>query len=181
MSAKVKNAMKYITLPGMIFGRATKISAIVHVIDPGSTIRKKSFCKRVFLNDDQLYYEVPDGTRICSFCAGHKYPTTIPEKDMALKPKPKPKHTEINPQHYQIKVNDRPVEVVDIQEALFAENMHLSHAFKYLARAGRKPTASYLTDLGKAVWWIIRGMQFKGAIHIDLPPGTYDHTLKPLK
>lgn len=90
---------------------------------------------------------------------------------MNKKVTPKKAPSEVNPKHYKIEVNGRPVELIDINEALFADNAHLSHAFKYLSRAGRKGTASYLSDLGKCVWWVTKAMMYKGAKHIELPPG----------
>jgi hypothetical protein len=79
--------------------------------------------------------------------------------------------SDINPSHYQIVINGKLVELVDINEALFSEDMHLSHAFKYLSRAGRKPSASYLSDVGKCLWWCAKAIMFHGGKHIALPPG----------
>ena len=79
--------------------------------------------------------------------------------------------SDINPKHYQITIAGKPVELVEINMALFGNDAPLSHAFKYLSRAGRKPSSSYLADLGKCVWWVTRAMMQAGAKHIELPPG----------
>ena len=77
----------------------------------------------------------------------------------------------INPKHYDLKVNGQPVQVADIMEACFPEDMHLAQAFKYLMRAGRKADSSYIQDVSKCVWWCVRALMFKGAKHVELPPG----------
>lgn len=77
---------------------------------------------------------------------------------------------DINPSHYKgIKINGHEVQPADIIEAYFANDGLLSQAAKYLLRAGRKPDASYLSDCGKALWWIARAILSKGG-SIDLPP-----------
>lgn len=82
----------------------------------------------------------------------------------------KPKSTEINPKHYQFKLRGVIYNNYELIEALFADDAHLSHALKYLMRVGRKPTAPYLLDLGKCLWWVARAMMFHGAKTIELPP-----------
>lgn len=82
----------------------------------------------------------------------------------------KPKEQAINPKHYDMKVNGHPIQVADIMEARFADDAHLAQAVKYLLRAGHKNESSYLNDLGKCVWWIMRAMMFHGAKSIEVPP-----------
>ena len=59
------------------------------------------------------------------------------------------------------------VEVVDMMEALFPDNLHLSQAFKYMARAGKKKSSSYVEDVAKCIWWCIRSVNAHGG-HIDI-------------
>lgn len=56
---------------------------------------------------------------------------------------------EINPAHYK----RFPVEVIDIAENL---PYNLGNVVKYVTRAGHKPGADELTDLGKALWYLER-------------------------
>lgn len=79
--------------------------------------------------------------------------------------------TVINPQHYQLKVNGHEIQVVDLMEARFPDDAHLSQALKYLLRAGNKAEASYIKDVGKCLWWCARAIMFHGGKHIELPPG----------
>ena len=67
-----------------------------------------------------------------------------------------PDKDKINPGHYKTKINGEPVQAVDVIEAFFADNAHLSQAFKYMARAGKKEGSSYLEDITKAKWWLKR-------------------------
>lgn len=70
----------------------------------------------------------------------------------------------INPQHY----TKHKVQPVEVMEIFFTSgkpcDMHLSHAFKYAARAGDKieagetDTAAYERDLKKALWWMQRAL-----------------------
>ena len=76
----------------------------------------------------------------------------------------------INPQHYQgVMIKGVEIQPADIIEGYFANDGLLSKAVKYLLRAGRKPDASYLADVGKCLWWCARALLSKGG-HIDLPP-----------
>lgn len=59
---------------------------------------------------------------------------------------------DINPPHYK----RFPVEVIEITEHL---NFNRGSAVKYIARAGHKPGADELVDLGKAAWFINREME----------------------
>ena len=76
----------------------------------------------------------------------------------------------INPQHYKHTINGREIQVVDVMETFFKDDAHLAQAVKYLLRAGRKPESSYVQDLGKALWWIVRAIIFHSPdTVIDLP------------
>ncbi len=77
-----------------------------------------------------------------------------------------------NPNHYQFEVNGRTIQVVDIMEARFSDDVHLGQAVKYLLRAGHKTDTTYLHDVGKCLWWCAKAMMFHGANFIELPPGT---------
>ena len=81
------------------------------------------------------------------------------------------KPTEINPKHYQFKLDGKIYEVADLMEACFPNDMHLANALKYMMRAGKKPSASYVSDVGKCLWWCAKGLMYHGAKHIELPPG----------
>ena len=75
-----------------------------------------------------------------------------------------------NPQHYKgVMIKGVEIQPADIIEAYFLHDGLLSQAAKYLLRAGRKPDASYLKDLGKCLWWCARAIIAKGGT-IDLPP-----------
>ncbi len=78
-------------------------------------------------------------------------------------------HTDINPGHYIGTINGRPVQVVDVMEAFFVDDAHLSQAIKYLLRAGRKGKSSYLEDVGKCLWWCAKAIMYHGGI-VELPP-----------
>ncbi len=81
------------------------------------------------------------------------------------------KSSEINPSHYHFVVNGQPIEVVDIMEARFPNDIHLGQAVKYLLRAGHKTDVSYTKDVGKCVWWCVKALMFNKVKHIELPPG----------
>jgi len=66
----------------------------------------------------------------------------------------------INPDHYKTEINGQPVQAVDVIEAFFFEDAHLSQAFKYMSRAGKKPTSSYSEDIEKAKWWLERAIAY---------------------
>lgn len=80
----------------------------------------------------------------------------------------------INPQHYQHTLKrsstlqlppgmeELPIQVVDIAEAFCIEDPHLFTAVVYLLRAGRKETADYKDDVGKAIWWLKRSLEVRG-------------------
>ena len=65
----------------------------------------------------------------------------------------------INPGHYKDMGVYEPVKII---EAFFPEDGHLSHAAKYLLRAGRKDGSPAHEDLKKARWWITRWLQYHG-------------------
>jgi len=77
----------------------------------------------------------------------------------------------INPRHYELKVKGQTIQVVDLMEARFPDDAHLSQALKYLMRAGHKADSSYIKDVGKCLWWCARALMFQGANHIELPHG----------
>ena len=75
-----------------------------------------------------------------------------------------------NPQHYKgVIIKGVEIQPADIIEAYFIDDGLLSQAAKYLLRAGRKQSASYLSDVGKALWWCARALIAKGGT-VDLPP-----------
>ncbi len=82
-----------------------------------------------------------------------------------------------NPKHYKgVVIKGVEVQPADIIEAYFPNDGLLSQAAKYLLRAGRKPDVSYLSDVGKCLWWCARAILSKGGT-IDLPPqAAYENT-----
>ncbi len=80
-----------------------------------------------------------------------------------------------NPDHYKgVMIKGVEIQPADIIEAYFAEDGLLSHAAKYLLRAGRKSEASYIGDVAKCLWWCARAILKHGGT-IDLPPqATYE-------
>lgn len=64
-----------------------------------------------------------------------------------------------NPQHYRN--NPQGIESVDVIEAFFSKDAHLSQAFKYMARAGKKRRAPYTEDVQKALWWLQRAIEYR--------------------
>jgi len=81
----------------------------------------------------------------------------------------------INPKHYVLTINGQPIEMVDIVEAFFAQDAHLAFAIQYIFRAGRKSSSSYVEDVSKAVWWLVRALMFSKVKNIELPPGAPIH------
>jgi len=81
----------------------------------------------------------------------------------------------INPKHYDLIINGHKFQAVDVIEARFAEDAHLSQAVKYLLRAGHKTDSSYVKDVGKCVWWCVRALMFNKVKHIELPAGAPVH------
>lgn len=69
----------------------------------------------------------------------------------------------IDPDHYRgsgrSSLGPLKVESVDVIEAFFRRDSHLAQAFKYMARAGKKPDNSYVQDLEKARWWLTRAIE----------------------
>ena len=77
-----------------------------------------------------------------------------------------------NPSHYKgVMIKGVEIQPADIIEGYFETDGLLSQAAKYLLRAGRKPEASYLADVGKCLWWCAKAILRKGGT-IDLPPQT---------
>ena len=64
--------------------------------------------------------------------------------------------TVIDPSHY----HSGGIEVIDVIEAFFQDNQHLSHVLKYMCRAGRKSGVSKTEDLKKAQWWLNRAIVY---------------------
>lgn len=56
-----------------------------------------------------------------------------------------------HPPHYQ---SDTGLEVIDVIEAFFPQDSHLSHVFKYMARTGKKDTPE--SNIRKSIWWLVR-------------------------
>ena len=112
----------------------------------------------------------PNKRRMCLDCM--RLDKRVGERKMAQKPSViTKKRTVINPKHYDMTINGQPIQVVDIIEARFAEDAHLSQACKYLLRAGHKTDSSYTKDVGKCLWWCAKALMFNKATHIELPPG----------
>lgn len=86
-------------------------------------------------------------------------------------PTEKPKKSVFNPKHYDMEVNGQPIEVVDIMEARFQDDLHLAQALKYMMRAGLKDESTYRKDVGKCIWWCCRALWFRGFKKVALPPG----------
>ncbi|MEE8113642.1 MAG: hypothetical protein V3T23_04750 [Nitrososphaerales archaeon] len=76
--------------------------------------------------------------------------------------------SKINPKHYELEVKGHKFEVADLMEVRFAQDMHLSQALKYIMRAGRKSSSSYLECVGKCLFWCARAIHFHGGT-IELP------------
>lgn len=68
-------------------------------------------------------------------------------------------------------INGVEVQPADIIEAYFVDDGLLSQAAKYLLRAGRKGSASYVSDVGKCLWWCARALLNRKST-IDLPPAS---------
>ena len=66
----------------------------------------------------------------------------------------------INPDHYKTEINGKPVQAVDVIEAFFVDDAHLSQAFKYMSRAGKKEGSDYVEDVRKARWWLERAEKY---------------------
>ena len=84
----------------------------------------------------------------------------------------------INPKHYDIEVRGHKFQAVDLIEALFVQDAHLSQALKYLVRAGRKPESTYIRDVGKCLWWCAKAIMFHGGT-IELPESAKKRTKSP--
>ena len=59
-----------------------------------------------------------------------------------------------HPDHYQTSTG---LEAIDVIEAFFHTNSHLSNVFKYISRAGKK--GDYVEDLEKAAWYLQREIE----------------------
>jgi len=79
--------------------------------------------------------------------------------------------SEINPKHYDLEVKGHKFQVADLMEARFDGDAHLAQALKYMLRAGRKSSASYVDDVGKCLWWCAKAILFRGGA-FELPEGS---------
>ncbi len=79
--------------------------------------------------------------------------------------------SDINPKHYELEVKGHKFEVADLMEARFDGDAHLAQALKYMLRAGRKPSSSYIKDVNKCLWWCAKAILFRGG-KIELPEGS---------
>ena len=60
-----------------------------------------------------------------------------------------------NPPHYRA---DNGMQGIDVVEAFFPTDPHLSHVFKYMVRAHKKDTPE--SNIRKAIWWLVRKLTF---------------------
>jgi len=95
--------------------------------------------------------------------------TTGAAKKLPVVPTLAPRQSVINPKHYDIIVKGQPIQVVDLIEAIYPEDAHMSQALKYMLRAGRKTDASFVQDMQKCIWWCVRALMFQKVKHIELP------------
>lgn len=79
--------------------------------------------------------------------------------------------SEINPPHYELEVKGHKFEVADLMEARFSQDAHLAQALKYLLRAGRKASTSYVKDVAKCLWWCAKAILYRGGT-FELPEGS---------
>ncbi len=85
--------------------------------------------------------------------------------------------SKINPPHYDIVIKGHKYQAVDLIEALFPQDAHMSQALKYLMRAGRKAEESYLADVNKCLWWCAKAIMFHGG-KVELPRGALSRATK---
>ena len=62
---------------------------------------------------------------------------------------------QVNPDHYK----KGGMEAIEAINAFFKDNYNLGNAFKYMARAGRKPNTPLETDVKKAVWYLVNELK----------------------
>ncbi len=82
-----------------------------------------------------------------------------PKKVTAVAPADAVNH----PSHYQADARaTESMEVVEVMEAFAVQDTHIATALIYLCRAGKKKDSSYVQDVTKAIWWLVRGVLFHG-------------------
>jgi len=107
--------------------------------------------------------------------AAVKKAPVVPTK---VAPPTPPTQSSINPKHYDIIVKGQPIQVVDLIEAIFPEDAHMSQALKYMLRAGRKTSSSFVQDMQKCIWWCVRALMFQKVKSIELPKDAPVHIPK---
>ena len=60
-----------------------------------------------------------------------------------------------NPPHYKAANG---MDAIDVVEAFFPTDPHLSHVFKYMVRVDKKDTPE--SNTRKAIWWLVRKLSF---------------------
>ena len=60
-----------------------------------------------------------------------------------------------NPPHYKAANG---MDAIDVVEAFFPTDSHLSHVFKYMVRVDKKDTPE--SNIRKAIWWMVRKLSF---------------------
>ncbi len=99
--------------------------------------------------------------------ATNHIPRTQQRADRAARERAKASSKVNHPSHYLFKCRttegvEVQLEAADIMEALFSEDIHLAQAWKYMERAGKKGSSSYVEDVAKANWWLSRAIRFHG-------------------
>lgn len=87
--------------------------------------------------------------------------------------------SDLNPKHYEFTVKGHTYQTADLMESMFAEDVHLSQAIKYFLRAGRKPDQSYISDIGKCIWWLVKAIMYRKGT-FELPPGAGSFHVPPI-
>ena len=108
--------------------------------------------------------EKVDGNRLMAICGPHGYRALIPGVEAE---ETTPAFDPINrPQHYA----DRKFEPIDvITDNGWAEGFCLGNAYKYMARAGKKPGEPYDKDLKKAKWYLDFWVKAVEEKRVDVP------------
>ncbi len=76
--------------------------------------------------------------------------------------------SDINPKHYDLEVNGHKFQVADLIVARFDSDACLAQALKYLMRAGRKPSSTYIKDVNKCLWWCAKAIISRKGM-VELP------------
>lgn len=105
-----------------------------------------------------------DGGRLMAICGTHGFRAFIPD---LTKQAPEQSFDPINrPKHYV----DRKFEPIDvIADNGWAEGFCLGNAYKYMARAGKKPGEPYDKDLKKAKWYLDFWVKAVEEKRVDVP------------